>query len=422
MTHIRYILLAVAVASFSLAAFLPWHSQSVEQPTSISITPYQAEQQATEDSPIVPLVEPANPRIHYFVKVGDTLSEIFSSWNIPYQTLQQLLEADLSELMLDTIKPGDHIELELEAETQRLLKLVYHKSLVEEAHYTVREDNSFAYEFVQKPGQWKQKLFMGVINGSFSLTAHQQGLNSNQVANITRILKDKINFSRQLRVGDKFYVLINQQYLGNHLTGNTEILGISFSLRGDNVDAFLAQDGRFYDREGNSLEQAFERFPVDKPYRRITSAFNPHRKHPVTGRVTPHNGTDFATPVGAPVYSTGDGRVIAVRNHPYAGKYLVIEHNSVYKTRYLHLHRFLVKKGDYVKRGQKIALSGATGRLTGPHLHFEVLVRDRAVDPMKADLPLATSIPKQQKAAFLARISSFDQLTKQDLLTPQDQS
>lgn len=128
----------------------------------------------------------------------------------------------------------------------------------------------------------------------------------------------------------------------------------------------------------------------------------------VTGRISPHNGTDFATPVGSPIYSTGDGRVVALRDHPYAGKYLVIEHNSVYTTRYLHLSRFLVKKGQQIKRGQKIALSGATGRITGPHLHFEVLVRGRAVDAMKANLPMASSIMPKDRKEFLARIASFD--------------
>ncbi|MDG2898550.1 peptidoglycan DD-metalloendopeptidase family protein, partial [Vibrio parahaemolyticus] len=178
------------------------------------------------------------------------------------------------------------------------------------------------------------------------------------------------------------------------------------------VAAFLAEDGRFYDRAGNSLERAFNRYPVDRAYRRITSGFNPKRKHPVTGRVTPHNGTDFATPIGAPVYSTGDGKVIAVRKHPYAGNYLVIEHNSVYKTRYLHLNKILVKKGQVIKRGQKIALSGNTGRSTGPHLHFEVLVRNRPVDAMKADLPIAKSLPNIQKPSFLARVSEFDYLVE----------
>ena len=223
-----------------------------------------------------------------------------------------------------------------------------------------------------------------------------------------------MNFARELRAGDSFHVLVRRQYVDDHLTGNTEVQGIAIKMRGKDVEAFLAEDGRFYDRDGNSLEQAFNRYPVDKQFRRITSPFNPYRKHPVTGRISPHNGTDFATPVGSPVYSTGDGKVIAIRNHPYAGKYLVIEHNSVYKTRYLHLSRFLVKKGDHVKRGQKIALSGATGRLTGPHLHFEVLVRNRAVDSMKVDLPLASSIPSKDKPAFLARISQFDDMVTKE--------
>lgn len=204
--------------------------------------------------------------------------------------------------------------------------------------------------------------------------------------------------------------MVKEQYTEDHLTGKTEVQGVSIKLRNREVAAFLAADGRFYDREGNSLEQAFNRYPIDKQFRRITSPFNPYRKHPVTGRISPHNGTDFATPVGSPVYSTGDGRVVALRDHPYAGKYLVIEHNSVYKTRYLHLSRFLVKKGQQVKRGQEIALSGATGRLTGPHLHFEVLVRGRAVDAMKADLPLASSILPKDKGAFLTRIASFDEI------------
>jgi murein DD-endopeptidase MepM/ murein hydrolase activator NlpD len=293
--------------------------------------------------------------------------------------------------------------------------LTYHISLVEHATYRKASEGEFEYEFQEQPGEWREELYSGTINGSFSLSAHKMGLSSKQIAEITRVLKDNINFSRTLRAGDQFDVMVNKQYLGDHPTGNSEIQAISFKLAKGDVSAFLANDGRFYDRDGNSLERAFNRYPVDSQYRRITSPFNPKRKHPVTGRVTPHNGTDFATPVGAPIYSTGDGKVVAVREHPYAGKYLVIEHNSVYTTRYLHLSKFLVKRGDQVKRGQKIALSGATGRLTGPHLHFEVRVRNRAVDPMKANLPLATSISKKDKPAFIARIAEFEAKVNSDI-------
>ena len=409
MKFLRTGLIVTAISAFSLALYL---SLSPEPPEDIAIkiTPYQGAVSADEKPSSSDVESSSLVRVHYFVKVGDTLSNVFTDWKLPYGTAQKILEADLESLKLDTIKPGDHLELLLDSESKQLVELIYHESLVEQAVYTENDDGSFSYQFIETPGEWKKKLYSGAVQGSFSTSAYKAGLTSAQIANITRTLKDKINFSKELRAGDSFNVLVKEQYTEDHLTGKTEVQGVSIKLRNREVAAFLAADGRFYDREGNSLEQAFNRYPIDKQFRRITSPFNPYRKHPVTGRISPHNGTDFATPVGSPVYSTGDGRVVALRDHPYAGKYLVIEHNSVYKTRYLHLSRFLVKKGQQVKRGQEIALSGATGRLTGPHLHFEVLVRGRAVDAMKADLPLASSILPKDKGAFLTRIASFDDI------------
>ncbi|MGR5347001.1 peptidoglycan DD-metalloendopeptidase family protein [Vibrio mediterranei] len=404
MKSFRTVLVIIAVLSFSAAILLSQDPGSADQAVNIQVTPYQEDDKLSVDE-----ARSLPVRIHYFVKAGDTLSTIFSSWDLSYQSLQRLLEADLDSLKLDTIKPGDHLELVINGDDHELLELVYHESLLERASYLREDDGSYSYTFVEEQGVWQEKLYSGTIQGSFSGSAHEAGLTTRQIASITRVLKDKIDFARDLRAGDRFDILVDEQYLASHLTGKAEIHGITLHLRGREIAAFLAKDGRFYDRSGNSLEQAFDRYPVANPYRRVTSPFNPRRKHPVTGRVTPHNGTDFATPVGTPVYSTGDGKVIAVRNHPYAGKYLVIEHNSVYKTRYLHLQTFLVKRGEQVKRGQKIALSGATGRLTGPHLHFEVLVRNRAVDPIRENLPLATSIAQEDMPDFIARVSKFDQ-------------
>ena len=407
MKFLRIGLIVIAISAFFLAALLSFHSEPAPE-ISIKITPYQSSQPNDEGGVDSQPTPNSLVKVHYFVKVGDTLSNIFLSWKLPYGTVQKVMEADLESLKLDTLKPGDHLELQLDSDSKQLVELIFHESLVEQAVFTKNDDGSFDYQFNEMPGEWKEKLYKGSVHGSFSTSAYKAGLTTNQIANITRILKDKVNFARDLRAGDRFNVLVNEQYTDDHLTGKTEVQGISIKLRNREVAAFLAPDGRFYDREGNSLEQAFDRYPVDRKFRRITSSFNPTRRHPVTGRISPHNGTDFATPVGSPIYSTGDGRVVALRDHPYAGKYLVIEHNSVYTTRYLHLSRFLVKKGQQIKRGQKIALSGATGRITGPHLHFEVLVRGRAVDAMKANLPMASSIMPKDRKEFLARIASFD--------------
>lgn len=409
MSKCRFLIFTVAFLSFSFAFFIPLEDEAKQKgANNLSQEAPSPDIKAIDDISSTP----TQPKlIHYTVKVGDTLSGIFEQFDIPYRTLQHVLSVDRNHLQLDTIQPGDEIEVVID-EKGKLSRLTYHISLVEKAVYTRENDKSFSYAFEEMEGEWRNILFSGEINGSFSISAHRIGLTSNQIANITRVLKDKIDFYRSLRVGDRFHILVSQQYLGDYLTGNSEIKGILFHLSDKEVAAFLAEDGRFYDRAGNSLERAFNRYPVSQQYRRITSAFNPKRKHPVTGKVTPHNGTDFATPVGAPVYAIGDGSVIAVHNHPYAGKYLVIEHNSVYKTRYLHLNKFLVKKGQFIKRGEKIALAGATGRLTGPHLHFEVLARNRAVNAMTADLPIAISLKEKAKRAFLARVSEIDSLIK----------
>ncbi|MGF1681800.1 peptidoglycan DD-metalloendopeptidase family protein [Photobacterium minamisatsumaniensis] len=405
MKFLKSTLLLVATASFSLAAILPTKKapkQSIEIPLA---------SEDTQNQIAITSIE----YVDYIVKVGDTLSTIFAQWQIPYTSLQKVLETDSDYLHLDTIKPGDHLEIEMDSTNNTLNKLVYNQSIVDRAIYHLTDDGSYRYEFNERPSEWIHTLYSGFIQGSFSLSAHKQGLSTNQIANITRIVGDNINFTKELRANDKFNILVAEQYVNDHKTGNTEIKGIEIKAHRKQVSAFLANDGRFYDRSGESLEQAFDRFPVDKIFRRVTSHFNPKRQHPVTGRVSPHNGTDYATPVGSPVYSIGDGKVVVVRNHPYAGKYLVIEHNNIYKTRYLHLSKFFVQKGQEIKRGEKIALSGATGRITGPHLHFELLVRNRPVDPYTYELPVASSITNDDLANFEQLVAEFDFLvTDQD--------
>ncbi|PSW09161.1 peptidase M23 [Photobacterium sanctipauli] len=427
MKFLKPALAIVATGSLTIAAILPTTNDTkreiavelnAKELKQVESAIMQSESKPTQNIATLPVEPPvinsSIENINYIVKVGDSLSSILARWNIPYTTLQKILETDLDYLHLDTIKPGDHLELEIDTLYDSLVEFVYNQSIIERAIYRLEEDGNYSYKFEERPSEWVNKLYTGSIQGSFSLSAHKQGLTSNQIANITRVLASKINFAKELRANDQFKVLIAEQHVDNHKTGRTEIKAIELNAHRKTISAFIADDGRFYDRNGESLEQAFDRFPVDKQFRRVTSHFNPQRKHPVTGRISPHNGTDYATPVGAPVYSIGDGKVIAVRNHPYAGKYLVIEHNNIYKTRYLHLSRFLVKKGDEIKRGQRIALSGATGRLTGPHLHFELLVRNRPVDAYNYDLPLASSISNDHLASFEQLIDEFDHLTSNE--------
>lgn len=352
------------------------------------------------------------PDYEYTVQPGDNLSTIFDQLGFGYSQLMNVMATDLNYLALDTLKPGNVLRFWKGEHDSILEKMELEFSLVESAVYTRLDDGSYSFEDVKIPGQWGSFALVGDIKGSFSQSAYSLGLSSNEINQVVSLLKEKINFSRDLRAGDKFEVVQSKQFVDGVFTGNRELQAVKIVNRGRELTAYLHTDGQYYDKNGESLQRAFQRKPVNGRYR-LSSHFNPHRKHPVTGRVSPHNGTDWATPTGTPIVSTGDGVVIMTRKHPYAGNYVVIQHGSRYKTRYLHLSKILVRKGQKVSRGQRIGLSGATGRVTGPHIHYELLDRGRAVNAMKANIPMASSVPKKEMAAFKQRRDELNAMLKE---------
>lgn len=358
---------------------------------------------------------PNMPDFEYEIQSGDNLSSIFDQLGFGYSDLMRIMETDLNYLALDTLKPGNTLRFWRDEETNQLAKMELEFSMVERAVYSRLDDGSYEFEDVKIPGEWKEFPLIGEISGSFSQSVNRAGLGSAEIDQIVTLLKDKINFARDLRAGDKFEVVQSRQFVGDELTGNREIQAIKIFNRGRVLTAYLHTDGQYYDQNGDSLQRAFQRKPVAGNYR-LSSHFNPKRKHPVTGRVAPHNGTDWATPTGTPIVSTGDGVVLLTRNHPYAGKYVVIQHGTTYKTRYLHLSKILVRKGQKVSRGQRIGLSGKTGRVTGPHIHYELIIRGRAVNAMKANIPMANSVSKKEMAAFKQRRDELDNMLEQQEL------
>ncbi len=343
-------------------------------------------------------VEPLAPDFRHTIVKGDTLSGLFVRANVDQQTMYRVLEADLNVLALDTLMPGNEIRFWLD-DNGKLEKLELYFNAARQVVFSRYDEGGYKVEEINIEGIWQNRALAGEIQGSFYLSAKRIGLKSGEIQRIESLLKEKLNFSRDLRAGDHFSVLMSEQYIDGEMTGNSDILAIMIQRGRSQINAYQNGDGNFYDDQGRSLARAFQRIPLQKNYR-ISSHFNPHRRHPVTGRTTPHNGTDFATPVGAAIVAPGDGIVSLVTDHKYAGKYVVIEHGSKYRTRYLHLSKSLVHKGQRVSRGQVIALAGKSGRVTGPHLHYEFHVNGRAVDPMKANIPMASTLSEKQMAEF----------------------
>lgn len=334
----------------------------------------------------------------YEVKQGDTFAVLAQNrLGLGYSEVLNLLEVVDEPRILTHWRAGNRFEYQLDEQgkllTLRVMKNARSGLLIE------REQNAFEVAAIERSGEPTQRLFAGTVSGSFARSAQSTGLNSTEVAELANVLEKKLDFRRDTRRGDRFQVLIESDIIDGE-TLDSRVLAVQYE--GERMDLTVvrnAEDNNFYTPEGLSLDPAFSRYPFDGRYR-LSSNFNPNRKHPVTGRVSPHKGTDFAMPIGSPVQSPAGGRVEKVGNHPLAGRYLVVRHDNGYKTRYLHLSKPLVKRGERVEMNQRIALSGNTGRSTGPHLHYEVLVNNSQVDAMKVALPESQSLEGERLMAF----------------------
>jgi murein DD-endopeptidase len=364
----------------------------------------------------VPFAEPGIRR--YAIKTGDSLSSIFSRLGLSQLQMRQIMAADQSLLALDVLRPGHKLTFRLDDNQQvREMELYIHAG--NRVIYQRDDSGEFSYQELLKEGQWHSATLSGNINGSFYLSAKQAGLSDADVITIQQLFQQRINFARDIQSGARFQVIRSDNYVGSEASGQSRIEAVRLLNRQQLHTAFLHANGQYYAENGDSLERSFLRITLARKYR-ISDDFNPRRLHPVTGRVRPHNGTDFATPTGTAVLAAAEGTVLRVEKHPYAGRYIEIQHQGQFKSRYLHLSSVLVRKGQHVGRGQRIALSGATGRVTGAHLHYELHINNRPVNPMTASIPLADAIPAAERSAFFDRVRYLlEQLQNDTLLAQQ---
>lgn len=357
-------------------------------------------------SPLLPAEDDTVSRAEpasYTVAPGDSLSSIFSRHGFSQQQMRQIMAADQSLLALDILRPGYQLTFVLDSEQQlQQMQLYIHAG--NRVIYQRDENGEFSYQELLDEGEWQSSTLAGSINGSFYQSARQAGLTEADILTVQQLFRQRINFSRDIRAGDRFEVVRSDNFVGTEATGQSRIDGVRLFNRRQQHSAFSHDNGQYYAANGDSLERSFMRIPLAQQYR-ITDAFNPRRLHPVTGKVRPHNGTDFATPIGTPVLAAAEGTVLRVEKHPFAGRYIEIQHQGQYKSRYLHLNKALVRPGQRVSKSQRIALSGASGRVTGAHLHYELHINNRPVNPMTAAIPLAEPLPPQSRQAFLQRVN-----------------
>jgi len=228
------------------------------------------------------------------------------------------------------------------------------------------------------------------------------GVNPELAITLSEIFAWTVDFFG-LQQGDKFKVIYEEKHINDNLTLPGRIYAAMFISRNIEYMAIpFIQDSveSYYDFSGESLKKAFLKAPLR--FNRITSRYSSNRLHPVLKIVRPHYGIDYAAPVGTPVYSVGDGRVIETGSDNQSGKYVKIKHNSVYSTAYLHLSSFArgIVQGAYVKQGDLIGYVGSSGLSTGPHLDFRFYKNGYPVDPLKVEAPPVEPVKEENLEKF----------------------
>lgn len=262
----------------------------------------------------------------------------------------------------------------------------------------------------EKPVSVESRYADVTINSSLWNDMRDAGVSPLLILSLSDIYAWTIDFFG-LQKGDRFRVLYDEKMCDGEVLAVDTVRYAVFSHGGEDLPMVMYNQrdsgNIWWNEKGESMRKAFLKAPLQ--YSRISSGFSHARKHPVTRKVQPHTGVDYAAPKGTPVMSIGDGTVTSVKYEGAGGNTVRIRHNSVYSTAYLHLSKYAsgLKAGQRVRQGEVIGYVGSTGRSTGPHLDFRVWKNGTPINPLKMDSPPAEPIKEENRQAFEAAASKY---------------
>ena len=348
------------------------------------------------------------------VNRGDNMSLVFDRAGLSGAELQSLLDSDKGAAALRNIFPGQTLTFSVN-ERRQLTELRFAKSALETTVFT-KEGGSFRMLSEMKEPELRHTFRHAVVQSSLFNAGVQAGVSNQMILELANVFGGVMDFALDPRKGDTFSVLYEERFVDGEKIGEGAVIAAEYVNEGRRYSAyrFVDESGRsgYFSTDGVSMRKAFLRSPLD--FTRVTSNFNMRRMHPIARIIRPHRGVDYGAPTGTPVYSSGDGRVLESGYSRGNGNYVYVQHDGQITTRYLHLHKRLVKKGQRVEQGQTIGTVGATGLATGPHLHYEFLVSGVQKNPRSVldNLPRARSLGGKELARFRSGIAGFDaQLT-----------
>jgi murein DD-endopeptidase MepM/ murein hydrolase activator NlpD len=358
-------------------------------------------------SPSAPIVAPEpEPQFDTLVLTvgrGDTMERLFRKNNLNLGNLMAVAQLDEAKRQFRKIKPGDVFEV---THNEGQLLSMYSELDLTSALKIEKQESSFIAEIIERSIETRKQHAYGVIHSSLFESATQAGLSDKVIMNVAGIFAWDVDFVLDIRGGDDYYIQYEEIWQDGEFVTDGEIVAAEFNNNGRSIQAIRFKDKRghtdYFTPDGDSVRKAFLRNPVD--FTRISSNFNPRRRHPILNTIRAHRGVDYAAPRGTPIKASGDGKVVFRGTKAGYGKAIILQHGGNITTLYAHMSGFAAKAriGSRVRQGQTIGYVGATGLATANHLHYEYRLNGVHRNPRTVALPDAEPIAEEYREAFLA--------------------
>ena len=343
------------------------------------------------------------------IKNGDTFGAILNNHGVSHTTIFNIATKfrdtfDVRRLVVG--KP--YLLLKSKDTLDKLQYFVYGKNKIQYA--VVDLSDSLRVYTKSKPITYVDKQASGVIENSLYLTMEENNLSPAMTDRLANIYAWTVNFFK-IQKGDRFKVVYTEKFIDDTVSAGIHRIKASyFEHKGVPLYAFGYENKKlpsldFYDEKAQNLRRAFLKAPVK--FSRISSKYNLKRRIKYYGyKLRPHKGTDFSASIGSPILATADGTVTKAERKGGNGIYVKIRHNSTYETQYLHMKKYNVRVGDFVRQGDVIGWVGMTGNSGGPHVCYRFWKNGRQVDPFKQDLPASKPLANEFHEDYFSYIGS----------------
>ena len=369
---------------------------------------------------IINNLEPRYKIYNHKIKSGETFDKILSDYSIDKEEVKILKESLLKKININKLNTNQKIQITLDQTNNKIKEFIFKISNTEKVYLSRDDENTkFNQEILIIKLDKKIIYKENIILQSLYKASTDQSIPPNTIIEFARIYGFQVDFQRDIRKEDKFQIMYEVFIDKNKKVIETgKILYANLKLSGqDNPLYYFNEEDHegHYDKNGKSVQKALMKTPINGA--RLSSSFG-MRKHPIDGFNKMHRGTDFAAPKGTPIMASGNGIIKKVGWCGGGGNCIKIRHNSTYETVYAHMSKFArgIKNGVRVKQGQTIGYVGSTGKSTGPHLHYEVIVNGKKVNSQKLKLPSGKILKGNKRELFETNKIRLDVLKSEKII------